>query len=133
MDITQLSQLPLNVLVILGAYWAIQRLNDEHAKKLVELITQFTKEYMALYTRASEEREEARQRWMERDRLLITTLVDTQKANQENAQQTHNLRTTLAPLVLWWESERRTQTSPSKPGRGHDARNPHQSTGDSEA
>lgn len=107
MDISQLSQLPLTVLVIMGAYWVIQRLNDEHAKKLIEIIGQFSKEYTALINRAAEEREESRQRWIERDRQLIATLVDSQKAMLESAQQSHNLRSTLAPLVLWWEGERR--------------------------
>lgn len=109
MDVTQLSQLPLTVLVILGAYWVIQRHNDDYAKKLIELIAQFSAKYQELIERAHEEREEARQRWMERDRLLITTLVDNQKAMFDNAQQTHNLRTTLTPLVSWWEVERAKQ------------------------
>lgn len=106
-----LQDLPLPLAVIVFSFWMIQRLNDEHAKKLVELIAQFTEKYMALYNRAVEERQEARERWLERDRVLIATLVESQKANQDNAQQTHNLRTTLAPLVLWWETERRSQSS----------------------
>jgi hypothetical protein len=117
-DIAQLSQLPLTVLVILGAYWVIQRINDEHGKKLVELIAQFSKEYTALINRAAEEREESRQRWIERDRLLITTLVEHQKASQDHAQQTHNLRTALTPLVLWWERE---QGAAKRRPRGEDA------------
>ena len=106
MDITQLSQLPLTVLVILGAYWVIQRHDAEYQRKLIELIAQFSEKYLELVKRADQEREEARQRWMERDRLLIETLVGTQKAMSESALQDHALRSTLAPLVLWWETER---------------------------
>lgn len=111
MDITQLSQLPLSVLVILGAYWVIQRHNDEYAKKLIELIAQFSEKYTEHIQRATEEREEARQRWLERDRLLIETLVENQKSMLENAKENHSLRSTLTPLVLWWEAERRSNPS----------------------
>ena len=41
MDYAQLSQLPLTVLVILGAYWVIQRINDDHAKQIIALTTGF--------------------------------------------------------------------------------------------
>lgn len=118
LDITQLSQLPLTVLVILGAYWVIQRHNDEFAKKLIELIGQFSEKYTALIDRAAEEREEARQRWMQRDQQLVALIIDVKDtmshsyselaaAMQNEASQNHTLRTTLQPLVLWWEAERR--------------------------
>lgn len=107
MDITQLSQLPLTVLVILGAYWVIQRINDEHAKQVVAITAGFLAKYEDIIKRADEDREESRQRWLERDRLLITTLIDNQRAMVENAKENHNLRTTLQPLVTWWQIERR--------------------------
>lgn len=116
LDITQWSQLPLPVLVIVASYWVIQRLNDEFAKKLIELIGQFSEKYTAIITRADEDRTESRQRWLERDKLLITTLVENQKAFAENASQNHALRSSLQPLVLWWQREQRLSAKPPRQG-----------------
>lgn len=128
LDIAQLSQLPLTVLVIVGAYWVIQRINDQHANQIVALTTGFiekyqennqraNEQYAEIVRRAAEEREEARQRWLERDKLLITTLIENQRALVENTKENHNLRTTLTPIVTWWQIEqRRASSDPSKSG-----------------
>ena len=105
MDYAQLSQLPLTVLVILGAYWVIQRINDDHAKQIIALTTGFLAKYEEIIKPADEDREESRQRWIERDRLLISTLIENQKSLVENAKENHSLRSTLAPLVLRLQAE----------------------------
>lgn len=105
LDPTQWRDVPLVVLIILGAYWVIQRHNDEYAKKLIELIGQFTEKYAELVKRAAEEREEARQRWMERDRQMAAMIGEMKEALVINAKETHTLRSTLQPLILRWEAE----------------------------
>lgn len=107
MDISQLSQLPLTVLVIVGAYWVIQRINDEHVKQIIALTTGFLEKYELVVKRADEDRDDSRLRWLERDKLLITTLIENQRSLVENAKENHHLRTTLQPLVTWLQIERR--------------------------
>lgn len=117
LDYAQLRDLPLTVLIILGAYWVIQRHNDEFAQKLIALIAEFSAKYQEILDRGAEEREESRQRWLERDRLLITTIVEVREALVSNALQSHALKGTLQPLVLWLERERRGDT-PRRATRG---------------
>lgn len=123
MDIAQLSQLPLTVLVILGAYWVIQRLNDEHAKQLIALTASFLAKYEDVIKRAEEDREDSRLRWLERDKHLIALIIDVKdtvsRTNGEmkealltSANQDHALRGTLQPLVLWWQREQRNIRPP---------------------
>lgn len=107
LDIAQLRDLPLTVLIILGAYWVIQRHNDEYAKRLVALIAEFSSKYDALIKRADEDREESRQRWLERDRQLMGIVGEIKEALANNTNQTHALRSALQPLISWWELERR--------------------------
>ena len=116
MDVSQLSQLPLTVLVILGAYWVIQRINDDHVKQIVALTTGFLEKYEQVVKRADEDREDSRQRWIERDKLLITTLVENQRSLVENAKENHSLRSQLQPLVTWWQIERRRASGSASQG-----------------
>lgn len=117
MDIASLRDLPLTVLIILGAYWVIQRNNDEHAKKLIALIAEFSSKYDALLKRTEEDREESRLRWLERDRQLMGMIGEVKEALVNNSNQTHALRTALQPLISWWELERRKPASSAPDGR----------------
>lgn len=127
LDLAQLSQLPIAVLALLGAYWAIQRNNAAYQEKLIELIAQFTEKFTALGNRAHEEREDDRQRWMERDRQLIALVIDAKdtilRSNGEvkealinSTNQDHALRSQLQPIVLWWQREQKNTGNKTRQG-----------------
>lgn len=101
-----LQDLPLPLAIIVAAFYVIQQSNAASAKQLVALIDAFGKEYgalikdyQALTQSVSEDRREARDRWLERDRLLNERLDRNTIEAEQNKSEMHKLRSTLQPIV----------------------------------
>lgn len=106
-DLVALKDLPLPLAVIIIAFYLINTNNAEFAKKLAAIIAEFTGKYEAVIETMAEERQEARARWIERDRVLTERLEKNTEAHVRNANETHQLRTLVTPLVLNTEAERK--------------------------
>lgn len=106
-DIMSLKDLPLPLAVIIVAFYLINSNNAEFAKKLAAIIAEFTGKYEAVIDAMAEDRQEARARWIERDRVLTERLEKNTEAHVRNANETHQLRTLVTPLVLNTEAERK--------------------------
>lgn len=107
MDLVTLKDLPLPLAVIIAAFWIINTNNAEFAKKLVALIAEFTGKYELLLKAVTDDRQGARDRWLERDRQLIDALNRNTEAHVKNAHEAHSLRNLVQPLVLTVEAERK--------------------------
>lgn len=117
MDIVSLKDLPLPLAVIIAAFWIINQNNAEFAKKLVALITEFTGKYEALIETVLEERKAAADRWLERDRLLNERLDRNTIAQEKNANEAHQLRNMVTPLVLSIDADRKRARGGSQSSR----------------
>ena len=109
-----LQELPLPLAIIVAAFYVIQSNNASFAKQLVALIDAFGKEYgivirdyRALVQTQSEDRQDARQRWIERDRLLNERLEKNTTELAQNRSETHQLRNAMQSLVATIELIRR--------------------------
>jgi hypothetical protein len=107
LDIVTLKDLPIPLAAILIAFYLINQNNAEFAKKLVALIAEFTSKYEMLLKTATDDHQESRDRWLERDRQLIEALNRNTEAHVKNANETHALRNMVQPLVLSVEAERK--------------------------
>jgi hypothetical protein len=116
----ELQNLPLPLAVIIAAGYVVNQNNAEFAKKLVALIDEFTGKYEALLAMVTEERRAAADRWLERDRQLIEALNRNTEAHVKNANETHQLRNTLQPLLHAFESERKRSRGTRSAGGGTD-------------
>lgn len=106
-DLVALKDLPLPLAVIIIAFYLINTNNAEFAKKLAAIITEFTGKYEAVIDAMAEDRQEARARWIERDRTLTERLEKNTEAHVTNANETHQLRNLVQPLVFSVEAERK--------------------------
>lgn len=101
-----LSELPLPLAIMVAAFWIINQNNATFAKQLIALIDAFDKDYAALlgkydalFQMVWEDRKESQARWVERDRQLVAIAQETKEAQVKNANETHALRNTLAPMT----------------------------------
>lgn len=118
MDATTLKDLPIPLAVIVAALYFVNQNNAEFAKKLIGLITEFTDKYEALLEAVTEDRLGSRQRWLERDRILIDALNRNTEAQVRNANETHALRNMVQPLVISVEAERKRRHASAQSSTG---------------
>lgn len=116
MDLISLKDLPLPLAVIIAAFWVINTNNADFAKKLVALIAEFTGKYEAILDAFQEDRMASRNRWLERDRILLEKLDRSTVAQEKLASETQQLRNMVQPLVLSIESDRKRARGGSSGG-----------------
>jgi hypothetical protein len=95
--------------------------NAGFAKQLIALAAEFTSKYMALVEAAQDDRKEARERWVERDRILTERLEKNTQAMVNVANEANQLRTLVTPLVLSVEAERKRQARRNSGDTNHDS------------
>lgn len=99
MDYLSLKDLPLALAFGVVCLWFYNQGTIEFNKKYVALITDFNAKYEAIIETQSEERRQ----WItdqRRDReLLLERLDKNTEAQIKNANETHQLRNVLAPVV----------------------------------
>lgn len=106
-DLLSLKDLPLPLAAFIICFYLLNQNNAAYAKQLVGLIAEFTSKYEALLETVQEDRKNSSERWLERDRLLNERLEKNTEAVVRNANETHQLRNMVQPLVLSVEADRR--------------------------
>ena len=118
-----LADLPLPLAILVATFWLITQIYAEFTKSQTSLVAAFSEKYNALLTSFAEDRAEARQRWVERDRQLIETLTNVTIAKEKMAYEVHALRNMVTPLVLSVDAQQH-KAAGDKPGDSG-AGNPH--------